>query len=104
MPHHTTLVQRCRATNSLLANELEMEFSRLENDRSAAADEIEQLKADAAAMAECVQAGDRSRDEVIEECAAWHDKEAKLKTGDSFYEAVHAVSAHELRKLKTPTN
>lgn len=43
------------------------------------------------------------RNAVIEECAAWHDKEAKLKTGDGFYESVHAVSAHELRKLKTPT-
>lgn len=28
--HYTTLVQRCRATNSLLADELEAEFRRLE--------------------------------------------------------------------------
>lgn len=44
------------------------------------------------------------RNAVIEECAAWHDKEARLKTGDALYESVHAVSAYELRKLKTPTN
>lgn len=30
MTHHTTLVQRCRATNSLLADEIEAEFRRLE--------------------------------------------------------------------------
>lgn len=29
--HYTTLVQRCRATNSLLADEIEAEFRRLEN-------------------------------------------------------------------------
>lgn len=33
MTHHTTLVQRCRATNSLLADDLEKEFRRLENER-----------------------------------------------------------------------
>ena len=33
MTHHTTLVQRCRATNSLLADELAAEFRRLENER-----------------------------------------------------------------------
>lgn len=30
MTHHTTLVHRCRATNSLLADEIEQEFNRLE--------------------------------------------------------------------------
>lgn len=39
MAHHTTLVQRCRRTNSLLADELSEEFSRLER-------EIESLKGD----------------------------------------------------------
>lgn len=43
MPHHTTLVQRCRAANSLLAGELAAEFRRLENDRSSAANKIEAL-------------------------------------------------------------
>jgi hypothetical protein len=33
MTHHTTLVQRCRTTNSLLADELAAEFRRLENER-----------------------------------------------------------------------
>lgn len=50
MTHHSTLVQRCRSTNSLLANELEKEFSRLENDRSDAAVEIENLQAKIAAQ------------------------------------------------------
>lgn len=31
MTHYTTLIQRCRGTNSLLADELEKEFRRLEN-------------------------------------------------------------------------
>lgn len=33
MTHHTTLVQRCRITNSLLADEMEKEFKRLERER-----------------------------------------------------------------------
>jgi hypothetical protein len=45
MTHHSTLVQRCRQTNKLLADELEREFARLENDRSNASDEIERLRA-----------------------------------------------------------
>lgn len=36
MTHHTTLVQRCRTTNSLLADDLAAEFRRLENERDAA--------------------------------------------------------------------
>jgi hypothetical protein len=43
MTHHSTLVQRCRSTNSLLADELEREFSRLENDRTDAAGKIQAL-------------------------------------------------------------
>jgi len=30
MTHYTTLVQRCRSTNSLLADEINLEFQRLE--------------------------------------------------------------------------
>lgn len=45
MLHHSTLVQRCRTTNSLLADQIEKEFSRLENDRADAGDEIEKLRA-----------------------------------------------------------
>jgi hypothetical protein len=33
MTHFTTLVQRCRATNSLLADEIAAEFRRLEGER-----------------------------------------------------------------------
>jgi hypothetical protein len=31
MAHYTTLIQRCRQTNSLLADELDREFLRMEN-------------------------------------------------------------------------
>lgn len=31
MAHYTTLVQRCRQTNSLLADEIDQEFRRLES-------------------------------------------------------------------------
>ena len=44
MTHHNTLVQRCRSTNALLADELEREFARLENDRADAGQEIELLR------------------------------------------------------------
>lgn len=33
MTHHTTLVQRCRKTNSLLADEFAAAFRQLENER-----------------------------------------------------------------------
>lgn len=32
MTHYTTLVQRCRSTNSLLADEIDGEFRRLERE------------------------------------------------------------------------
>lgn len=35
MTHYSTLIQRCRSTNSLLADELSDEFHRLETDRLA---------------------------------------------------------------------
>lgn len=33
MTHYTTLVQRCRATNALLADEIDAEFRRMEGER-----------------------------------------------------------------------
>jgi hypothetical protein len=48
MTHYTTLVLRCRATNSLLADELDAEFRRqereIENLRVGASDTLEALK------------------------------------------------------------
>lgn len=35
MTHYTTLVQRCRSTNSLLADDMEKAFRRLERERDA---------------------------------------------------------------------
>lgn len=42
MAHYTTLVQRCRATNSLLADEIEREFHRIERAHD---EQMERLKA-----------------------------------------------------------
>lgn len=45
MTHHTTLVQRCRATNSMLADELAAEFRRLENERDSEREARHKLEA-----------------------------------------------------------
>lgn len=43
--HHTTLVQRCRTTNSLLADDIEREFRRLENERDDARFSLQKMLA-----------------------------------------------------------
>ena len=45
MTHYTTLVQRCRQTNSLLADEIDAEFRRLERERDSERDAREKCDA-----------------------------------------------------------
>jgi hypothetical protein len=66
--------------------------------------EIADLRADAAAMAARIQAGDRTRDDVIEECAIAAQQADRIDAEwvrGSLWDAITKRCADTVRRLKT---